>query len=86
MNKTDSKSKKSRTPHTPPRPGAVMLTRRQVADILSVSCKQLAEMAAVRQGPPFCKLGPARNSAVRYPAAMLQTWIDEHMVASKGEA
>jgi predicted DNA-binding transcriptional regulator AlpA len=63
-----------------------MLTRRQVAEMLSVSVKVVAEMAAARQGPPFCKLGDKRNSPVRYPAAQFHEWVESRMVACKSDA
>ena len=88
MKNQNSKPKRKRVPrpHSAPRPGAVMYTRRQIADILELSVKVVGEMAANRSGPPFVKLGAARNSPVRYPAAMFQEWLDSRLVASKGDA
>ena len=88
MNTQDNKPKKKRVPrpHSAPKPGAVMFTRRQIADMMSLSVKVVGEMAANRSGPPFVKLGAARNSPVRYPAVMFQEWLDSRLVASKGDA
>lgn len=84
----DLKKYKSGKPKPPsPAPaGAVMLTRAQVAFRLSVSIKALSAWAADRVGPPFVKLGDARNAVVRYPADELALWLDSRRKASKGVA
>jgi len=84
----DRKGHKNGKPKPPsPAPaGAMMLTRGQVAFRLAVSLKTLSVWAADRVGPPFVKLGDARNAIVRYPSDELDAWVDSRRKASKAVA
>jgi predicted DNA-binding transcriptional regulator AlpA len=52
-----------------------MLTRKQAAEYLSISCATLSRWAADRTGPPWVKLGDGDTSAIRYPSDLLDDFI-----------
>jgi len=52
-----------------------LLTRRQAAEALGVSCATLSRWAAERTGPPFVKLGASENGSVRYPSDALDDFV-----------
>lgn len=60
-----------------------MLTRRQAAEYLGVSCSWLSRQAALRGGPPFVKLGDGPNAAVRYPTDLMDEYIAARTKAPK---
>jgi len=52
-----------------------MLTRKEAAEYLSISCASLSRWAADRTGPPWVKLGDGDTSAIRYPSDLLDEFI-----------
>lgn len=60
-----------------------MLTRREAAIYLGVSCPTMSRWAKDRTGPAFCKLGNAATAAVRYPIDALDQFIAERTKAPK---
>lgn len=57
-----------------------MLTTRQAAQHLHVSAQTLHNWRQSKQGPPFYKLGKGKNSAIRYPEAPLEEWLNTRYV------
>jgi phage terminase Nu1 subunit (DNA packaging protein) len=60
-----------------------MLTEVQVSKLFKVSIKTLQGWRASGIGPPFMKLGPGRQAAVRYERAVLVAYIANHRQSSK---
>lgn len=52
-----------------------MLTRKEAASYLSISCASLSRWAANRTGPPWVKLGDGDTAAIRYPSDLLDEFI-----------
>jgi predicted DNA-binding transcriptional regulator AlpA len=52
-----------------------LLTRREAAEFLGVSCATMSRWAADRTGPPFVKLSDSDNGSVRYPTDALDDFL-----------
>ena len=51
-------------------------TEQQVSALLGISLKKLRKDRWKREGLPYCKIG----RCVRYPADVVQAWLDAHTV------
>ena len=59
----------------------VWLTPKEAGPIAKVAPQTLANWRALHIGPPYKKLGPGRNAAVRYNKARLLDWINSDSAA-----
>ncbi len=59
--------------------GTVLLTKKQVAERLSVTTRTVDKLVASQDGPPSLKIGSCR----RFPADALDRWIAEKVAASE---
>ena len=53
-----------------------LLTESQVAELLQVQVSTLRAWRARGTGPRFIKLGPEKNSPVRYARQAIEEWLE----------
>jgi predicted site-specific integrase-resolvase len=58
----------------------MLLTEAEVAERLRVSRATLRDWRHRKIGPPFLKLGRAKQAAIRYRDADLAPWLARHVV------
>ncbi|MFJ4924092.1 helix-turn-helix domain-containing protein [Streptomyces sp. NPDC088736] len=59
-----------------------LLKPAEVAKIVRLSVKTLANRRALGSGPPYRKLSTGRGGRIRYPKVALMAWLDEHRVST----
>jgi hypothetical protein len=61
-----------------------LLTEREAADLLGTQVRTLQTWRHSGTGPPYIKLGEAHNAPVRYPAAKLRRFLQQHTIRTAG--
>ena len=62
-----------------------LLNERAVSKLLCVSLGTLRRWRLRREGPLFVKLGGGRASAVRYPLAALEAWLESRPTGGQSD-
>ncbi len=68
-----------------PKPGLVLLTTVEAADLLRLSPRTLEDMRVTGSGPRYFKLGPGKRSKVVYRREDLEAWYRQFGFTSTSE-
>ena len=64
----------------------ILLTTKQLAELLQYSEAHLARLRVEGGGPPFIKLGPGRQAKIRYRRTEVEKWLSEREFVSTSAA
>lgn len=68
---------------TTPAPLARLLRPAEVADLLGVDARTLADWRTNGNGPSYVRIGPARRGTVRYREDAVAAWLNARTVTTR---